>query len=145
VEKLVSGVHPFEHVRKFMLAGDQNVTGTDPKQAELYANLVKEEIQEFWSGIENNDDVEIIDGIADTIWVLAGYAHSRGWNLIGAFEEVARSNMSKVDKESGKLLKRADGKVLKPDTYSPPDLERYTRRVGDAPKPEDIVMGLGEE
>lgn len=145
MEKLVSGVHPFEQVRKFMLAGDQDVTGDDVKQAELYANLVKEESQEFWDGIRNGDDIETLDGIADTIWVLVGYAHSRGWNIIGAFDEVARSNMSKVDKASGKLLKRADGKVLKPDTYSPPDLERFVRKIGDEPKPENIVMGLGEE
>lgn len=145
MDRLNSGEHPFEQVRKFMLAGDHDVTGANPKQAELYANLVKEEIQEFWDGINNSDAVETLDGIADTIWVLVGYAHSRGWNIIGAFDEVARSNMSKVDKTSGKLLKRADGKVLKPDTYSPPDLERFTRRISDAPKPEHIVMGLGEE
>ena len=145
MEKLISGEHPFEQVRKFMLAGDQDVTGQNPKQAELYANLVEEESQEFWSGILKNDDIETLDGIADTIWVLVGYAHSRGWNIIGAFDEVARSNMSKVDKASGKLLKRADGKVLKPDTYSPPDLKPFVRRIGDEPKPENIIMGLGEE
>lgn len=145
MEKLNSGVHPFEQVRKFMLAGDQDVIGTDPNQAELYLDLIEEEIKEFWNAYHDNNDVEMIDGIADTIWVLVGYAHSRGWNIIGAFEEVARSNMSKVDKLSGKLLKRADGKVLKPDTYSPPDLAKFVRRPGDAPKPENIVMGLGEE
>jgi len=127
-ENLMSGEHPFQLVRRFMLAGDQDVQGLDPKQAELYANLVKEEIQEFWEGIENKDDVETIDGIADTIWVLVGYAHSRGWNIMGAFEEVARSNMSKVDSTSGKLLKREDGKVLKPETYSPPDLKEFIVR-----------------
>ena len=127
-ENLMSGEHPFQLVRRFMLAGDQDVQGLDPKQAELYANLVKEEIQEFWEGIENKDDVETIDGITDTIWVLVGYAHSRGWNIMGAFEEVARSNMSKVDSTSGKLLKREDGKVLKPETYSPPDLKEFIVR-----------------
>ena len=145
MEKLIGGEHPFQQVRKFMLAGDQDVTGQNPKQAELYANLVKEEIQEFWNGIENKDDIETLDGVADTIWVLVGYAHSRGWNIIGAFDEVARSNMSKVDKGTGKLLKRADGKVLKPDTYSPPDLKPFIKTVADQPKPEHMIMGLGEE
>lgn len=69
----------------------------------------------------------------------------QGIYIIGAFDEVARSNMSKVDIESGKLLKRADGKVLKPDTYSPPNLTPYVRKLSDPPKPENIVMGLGEE
>ena len=145
MEKLVSGVHPFEQVRKSMLAGDQDVTGQNPKQADLYADLVQEEIQEFWSGILNKDDIETLDGVADTIWVLVGYAHSRGWNIIGAFDEVARSNMSKVDKGTGKLLKRADGKVLKPDSYSEPDLTPYVRKISDPPKPEHMIMGLGEE
>lgn len=137
--------HPFEEVRRFMLAGDQDVTGNDPKLAELYADLVKEEITEFWTGIENNDDIETLDGICDTIVVLVGYAYARGWNIRDAFSEVTRSNMSKVDVESGKLLKRADGKVLKPASFSPPNLAPFVRKISDAPKPENIVMGLGEE
>lgn len=145
MEKLMSGIHPFEQVRRFMLAGDQDVIGSAPSQMELYLNLIKEESAEFWRGIANNDDIETLDGICDLIVVLVGYAHSRGWNIIGAFDEVARSNMSKVDTESGKLLKRADGKVLKPDTYSPPNLTPYVRKLSDPPKPENIVMGLGEE
>jgi predicted HAD superfamily Cof-like phosphohydrolase len=145
VEKLMSGVHPFEQVRRFMLAGDQNVIGTDPKQAELYANLVKEEIAEFWKGIDDSNAVEILDGICDSIWVLVGYAHSRGWNVISAFEEVARSNMSKVDIETGKLLKREDGKVLKPESYSPPNLAPFVYKDPVMPSYENIVMGLGEE
>lgn len=137
--------HPFEEVRRFMIAGDQVVDGTDVKLSTLYETLVEEESQEFRSGIENKDDIETLDGICDTIWVLVGYAHSKGWNIRGAFEEVVRSNMSKVDDKSGKLLKRADGKVLKPDTYSPPDLTPFVRLPGTEPKPEHMIMGLGEE
>lgn len=137
--------HPFEEVRRFMLAGDQDVTGNDTKLAHLYANLVEEEVAEFWSGTENNDAIETLDGICDAIWVLVGYAHAKGWNVVGAFEEVARSNMSKVDIESGKLLKRADGKILKAEGYFKPNLAPFVRKIGDEPKPENIVMGLGEE
>ena len=145
MEKLNSGIHPFEHVRKFMLAGDQCIDGTDTKAAELYDNLVKEETDEFWDGIRNGDDIETLDAICDSIWVLVGYAHTRGWNIIGAFEEVARSNMSKVDTSSGKLLKREDGKIIKDDGYSPPDLACFVRPPSRMPKYEHIMMGDTEE
>jgi len=119
--------HPFEHVRRFMIAGEHKVDGSSEEQSLLYANLVKEEITEFWTGILNDNDIETLDGIADSIWVLVGYALSKGWDIKSAFEEVARSNMSKVDLESGKLIKREDGKVLKPETYSPPDLTPFVK------------------
>lgn len=119
--------HPFEYVRRFMLAGEHSIDGSSPEQSELYANLVREEIQEFWDGIRHEDDIETLDGISDTIWVLVGYALSRGWDIKGAFEEVARSNMSKVDLKSGKLIKREDGKVLKPESYSKPDLTPFVK------------------
>ncbi len=145
MEKLVSGIHPFEYVRQFMVAGDQSVDGSDPSLVPLYGKLIAEEYAEFMHGVFNNDDVEQIDAVADLIWVLAGYAHAKGWNLIGAFEEVARSNMSKVDAESGKLLKRADGKVLKPSTFSEPVLAPFVKNQGTMPEYHNIVMGLGEE
>jgi Icc-related predicted phosphoesterase/NTP pyrophosphatase (non-canonical NTP hydrolase) len=117
--------HPFDQVKNFMIAGDHSIDGSSESQIDLYAELVREESKEFWDGIANKNDLETLDGIADTIWVLVGYAHSRGWDINGAFNEVARSNMSKVDIASGKLLKREDGKVLKPETYSPPDLKEF--------------------
>jgi hypothetical protein len=137
--------HPFEYVRRFMIAGDQKVDGSNHQQAALYEELVREEVAEFWEGIVNKDDVEILDAICDSIWVLSGYAHSRGWDITGAYEEVARSNMSKVDGETGKLLKREDGKVLKPASFSPPNLEPFVKKDPVMPDYENIVMGLGEE
>lgn len=145
MEKLVSGIHPFEYVRQFMVAGDQPVDGSDPSLLPLYGKLIAEEYAEFMHGVFNNDDVEQIDAVADLIWVLSGYAHAKGWNLIGAFQEVARSNMSKVDSESGKLLKRADGKVLKPATFSEPVLAPFVKNTDTMPEYHNIVMGLGEE
>lgn len=48
-----------------------------------------------------------------------------GVNLQGAWDEVIRSNMSKTDPESGKIIKRADGKILKPDSFSPANFEQF--------------------
>lgn len=119
--------NPFDAVKQFMVACDQPIDGSNEAQHDLYVRLVEEEIKEFHDGINNKDDVEIIDAISDSIWVLIGYAHSRGWDIEGAFNEVARSNMSKVDAETGKVLKREDGKVQKPASYSPPELSPFVR------------------
>ncbi len=56
------------------------------------------------------------------IILLAKYAD---FDFVGAYNEVARSNMSKVDSTTGKVLKREDGKVMKPESYSPPNLSPY--------------------
>ena len=124
-DQLCSGIHPFEQVRRFMIAGDHSIDRSSPEQADLYLNLIQEETVEFWNALEASDDIAMLDGICDSIWVMVGYALSRGWDIKGAYEEVARSNMSKVDKASGKLIKREDGKVLKPESYSPPDLSSF--------------------
>lgn len=50
-------------------------------------------------------NVEELDGCADLIWVIIGYCLSKGWDIKGAFSEVARSNMSKIDTETGKFSK----------------------------------------
>lgn len=52
-------------------------------------------------------------------------AHKYGWDFDGAFNEVARTNMLKVDPETGKVRKREDGKVLKPEGWAPPDLSSF--------------------
>ena len=114
-------------VCKFMAASDQSTYKYNAEQAHLYENLVKEEYEEWLaskseSGFKPVDD---LDAVCDLIWVLIGYAHSMGYDLKGAWEEVARSNMDKIDELSGKVLKRADGKVLKPADWEAPYLLPY--------------------
>jgi predicted HAD superfamily Cof-like phosphohydrolase len=43
----------------------------------------------------------------------------------GAWEEVKRSNLDKIDYETGKVIRRADGKILKPEGWTPPNLESF--------------------
>ena len=52
-----------------------------------------------------------------------------GADAEGAWKEVMRSNLSKIDKETGMVRKREDGKVLKPIDYSPPDLALFVKKV----------------
>ena len=68
--------------------------------------------------------VEILDAIVDSIYVLIGMAVAFGFDLQGAFDEVQRSNMSKLGAD-GKPLYREDGKVLKGPNFRPPQLEKY--------------------
>jgi predicted HAD superfamily Cof-like phosphohydrolase len=63
----------------------------------------------------------------DILVVSIGAIHSLGVDSEGAWNEVVRSNMSKIDKESGKVLKRDDGKVLKPASFSPPNLVPFVK------------------
>lgn len=107
-------------VKKFQLACDQ--LKEVEAEAPLYYKLIDEEFNEFTNA---SIRVEELDAIADLIWVLIGYAHARGYNLEGAWNEVARSNMSKIDPVSGKVIKREDGKILKPATFSQPNLNPF--------------------
>jgi len=113
-------------VEKFMLLGDQNVkteisTQFD-SQSKLYFELVKEEFLELTDAFQNSDIVETADACGDLIWVIEGLCHSLGIPLQKVWDEIARSNFSKT--VNGQLVKREDGKVLKPSTYSPPNIKQ---------------------
>ena len=94
----------------------------DLKQADLYMELIREEFEELQEGFENKDIVETADACGDLIWVILGLANSLGIPMRAVWQEVATSNMSKT--VEGKVIKRDDGKILKPDTYFPPNINR---------------------
>ena len=60
------------------------------------------------------------------IWVIIGYMLSKGYDVEGAWDEGARSNLAKIDTVTGKVIKREDGKVLKPDGWKKPDFSKFT-------------------
>ena len=79
---------------------------------------------------ENEDDiVEIADALADIIYIACGTAVSYGIPLDKVFEEVHRSNMAKL--VDGKVLRRADGKVQKPEGWTPPDIAGVLKKSHD--------------
>jgi predicted HAD superfamily Cof-like phosphohydrolase len=116
-----------DDVNKFMEAADQRVKLvaypefdiSDP-QAELYMKLIQEEFDETLDAFSKGDTIEVADGLADMVWVIMGLASSLGIPFDGVWDEVRASNMSKV--VDGKLIKREDGKVLKPEGYFRPDI-----------------------
>ena len=93
----------------------------------LYANLIDEEFKEFVSALHSSNNVEQLDACMDMIWVILGFCYMKGFNVDGAWKEVARSNLAKINPETGKVIKREDGKVLKPEGWTPPQLEQFTK------------------
>ena len=94
------------------------------ERGELRKKLVKEEVSELCEAIDKGDLVAIADGLADSMYVIIGTAWEYGLGecLGKVFAEVHRSNMTKIDPETGKPIKREDGKVIKPATYSPANI-----------------------
>lgn len=116
---------PFRDQETFMKSCDQTVTGFNEEQFKLYTKLIEEECRELNVAILDHDKLEILDALTDILVVTIGAIHSIGADGEGAWKEVMRTNFAKIDKETGKVRKREDGKVLKPSGWSPPNLEPY--------------------
>jgi predicted HAD superfamily Cof-like phosphohydrolase len=69
----------------------------------------------------------MLDALIDMLVVTIGAIHSAGFDAEGAWKEVMRTNFAKIDKETGKVVKREDGKVLKPDGWTPPNLGTFIK------------------
>lgn len=93
----------------------------DHLERALRIKLLREEFNEYLDAEWDDDLVEIADALADLIYIAAGTADAYGIDLNKVFEEVHRSNMAKL--VDGKVLRRADGKVMKPEGWTPPDIE----------------------
>ena len=111
-------------VVNFIQACDQE---KNLQNSALYAKLIEEEYKEFVEAFNNNDEVEALDACMDMIWVILGFCYMKGYDVQGAWNEVARSNLSKIDPVTGKVKKREDGKVLKPEGWTPPDLTPFVK------------------
>lgn len=118
----------FRDQEKFMKACDQTVAQYNMAQFMLYRNLIEEECKELSQACEADDQVETVDALIDILVVTIGALHSMGADAEGAWREVTRSNFSKIDKETGLVRKREDGKVLKPINYSPPELAQFLNK-----------------
>lgn len=121
--------NPFRDQEKFMRACDQTVEGFNEDQYKLYINLIEEEFKELKEAIAAGDIVEQLDALEDILVVTIGAIHSAGMDGEGGWKEVMRTNFAKIDKETGKVRKREDGKVLKPVGWTPPQLAPYVKKV----------------
>ena len=120
--------NPFRDQEKFMRACDQSVGEFDANQYLMYLSLIDEETAELHQAVLANDPVEQLDALIDILVVTIGAIHSAGFDAEGAWKEVMTTNFAKVDKETGKVRKREDGKVLKPIGWVPPNLKPFLKK-----------------
>jgi predicted HAD superfamily Cof-like phosphohydrolase len=121
-------MNPFRDQEKFMRACDQTVESLNQDQFNMYLKLIEEETRELAVAIDNNDKVESLDALIDILVVTIGAIHSMGADGEGAWKEVMRTNFAKIDKDTGKVRKREDGKVLKPLGWTPPELSQFVTK-----------------
>ena len=90
----------------------------------LRINLIREELDEFMEAISNKDLKEVADALTDILYVTYGAGHAFGINLDNCFDEVQRSNMSKLGND-GKPIYNKNGKVMKGPKYFKPNLNKF--------------------
>lgn len=112
-----------------MRACDQTVDSFDADQFNMYLTLIQEEADELGVAIKNHDQVETLDALIDILVVTIGAIHSMGADAEGAWREVMATNFAKIDRETGKVRKREDGKVLKPQGWIAPDLKPCLKKI----------------
>ena len=120
----------FSSVKKFMETFGQEVKNKaefpSKKIQDLRVSLIDEELSELKEAIENKDLKEVADALTDILYVTYGAGHAFGIDLDKCFDEVQRSNMSKLD-ENGKPIFNEHGKVLKGPNYFKPNLEKFIK------------------
>ena len=118
----------FNSVKKFMeIFGQEVKTKAEfpsEKIIKLRYDLIKEELNEFEQALKDKDLKEVADSLTDILYVTYGAGHAFGIDLDKCFNEVQRSNMSKLDSD-GKPIYNDDGKVLKGPNFSKPNLKQF--------------------
>jgi len=118
----------FEKVGLFMSTFGQEVKKKSELSSEkinsLRISLIQEELEELTKAIKDNDILEVADALTDILYVTYGAGHSFGINLDKCFDEVQKSNMSKLGKD-GKPIYNEHGKVMKGPDYFKPDLSKF--------------------
>ena len=123
----MSDMSNFNKVKAFMNTYGQDVkekaSFPDDTVVQLRVDLIEEELNELKEAIKNNDLVEVADALTDILYVTYGAGHSFGVDLDKCFDEVQRSNISKLG-EDGNPIYNESGKVMKGPNYSAPDLKK---------------------
>ena len=118
----------FEKVGHFMKTFGQEVkTNTElssEKINNLRINLINEELEELKKAIKDKNIIEVADALTDILYVAYGAGHAFGINLDKCFDEVQKSNMSKLG-DDGKPIYNENGKVMKGPDYFKPNLSKF--------------------
>jgi predicted HAD superfamily Cof-like phosphohydrolase len=118
----------FEKVGLFMRTFGQEVKKKSSLSSnrinDLRINLIEEELNEFKYAMSKKDLKEVADALTDILYVTYGAGHAFGINLDDCFEEVQKSNMSKLGND-GKPIYNENGKVMKGPNYFKPNLNKF--------------------
>lgn len=116
----------FEKVKRFHQAFNLPVKDTagfpDEDERNLRIKLLAEEFKEYRDAEEDDDFVEVCDALGDMLYIIYGTCLSYGIPIDNIFDEIHRSNMTKLD-ENGKAIYREDGKVVKSHLFTPPNIK----------------------
>lgn len=122
LEEVIDHVRTFHNA--FGISNAEELSGEiGDREVILRYKLMREENEEYLNAALNGDIVEVADALGDQLYILCGTLLKHGLHdkIAEVFEEIQRSNMSKLDAE-GKPIYREDGKVLKSDKYFRPDI-----------------------
>ena len=118
----------FMSVKKFMKTFGQEVKSKaafpSEKISKLRYDLIKEELDEFREALNDKNLKEVADSLTDILYVTYGAGHAFGIDLDKCFDEVQRSNMSKLGAD-GKPIYNEHGKVMKGPNYFEPNLKKF--------------------
>ena len=121
----------FEKVGLFMTTFGQEVKKKSELSSDkinlLRLSLIQEELDELTKAINENDILEVADALTDILYVTYGAGHAFGIDLDKCFDEVQKSNMSKLGKDN-KPIYNEHGKVMKGPDYFKPDLAKFLRK-----------------
>ena len=112
----------FKDIDVFQSACDQTPS---PANYDMYLGLIDEEYGELVEAVIAKDPIEQLDALVDILVVTIGAIRAGNMDGEGAWKEVMDTNFAKIDPDTGKVRKREDGKVLKPDGWRPPDLKAF--------------------
>ena len=117
----------FSKVKEFMQKFKQEVKSKpsfpDENIIKLRINLIKEELLELEEALNEKNIEETADALTDILYVTYGAGHAFGIDLDKCFDEVQKSNMSKLDK-FGNPIYNNQGKVMKGPSYFKPDFKK---------------------
>lgn len=125
-------VQEFHETYGLPVRADIDLSCAQTKQ--LRINLLQEELDELKEALANDDPQETLDALIDLQYVLDGAFLSFGLQAVKelAFDEVHRSNMSKLGADGKPIRREGDGKVMKGPNYFAPDLSKFIKKNKDA-------------
>tara|TARA_B100001175_G_scaffold158614_1_gene134399 strand:- start:2772 stop:3161 length:390 start_codon:yes stop_codon:yes gene_type:complete len=128
INKPINAVKKFHKSYKLLINNSPTVN-LDKELIKLRFNLMKEENEEYLEAARKKDIIEVADALGDMLYILCGtiITHGFQYKIEEVFDEIQRSNMSKLDK-SGKPIYRKDGKVMKGPNYFKPNIKAILKK-----------------